>query len=242
MKTSRIIFNMLAMASLALVGNASADEITKEGYLTDTRGNVVKNNYNKCWRTGFWTPAMAIEECDPDLVKKVASAPIPTPTPKTPAPEPVSATPSPKPVAATPPPPPSSPGKATFSVDYSADALFGFDKAAVTPAGQQSLDKFTAELKGSNFEVIMITGHTDRLGPQKYNQKLSVQRAESVKSYLVKSAGIPADKIETRGANGANPVTKPGECKGNKATRKLIACLGPDRRVEVEVSATRTSK
>ena len=241
MKTSQIIFNMLAMPSLTLAGNVSADEVSKEGYLTETRGNVVKNNYNQCWRTGFWTPAMAIEECDPDLVKKVASAP----TPKTSAPEPVSAAPAAKPVAATPPPPPPPPPesrKATFSVDSSADALFGFGKATVTPAGQQALDKFATELKGANFEVITITGHTDRIGSQKYNQKLSAQRAEAAKAYLVESAGIPADKIEAKGVGEAYPVTKPGECKGNKATKKLIACLAPDRRVEVEVSATRTSK
>jgi len=238
MKISQIIFNMLAMVSLTSIGIASADEITKEGYVTDTRGNVVKNNYGKCWRTGFWTPAMAIEECDPDLVKKVTS----DPAPKASAPEPVSAAPAPKPVAVTTPPPRQEPRKATFSADSSADALFGFGKATVTPAGQEALDKFAAELKGADFDVITVTGHTDRIGSQKYNQKLSERRAEAAKAYLVKSAGIPADKIVAKGVDGSNPVTKPGECKGNKATRKLIACLGPDRRVEVEVSATRASK
>jgi len=228
---------MLAAASLTLAGSACADETTKEGYVTDTRGNVVKNNYNECWRTGFWTPAMAIKECDPDLIKKVASAPAP----KTSAPEPVAAAAAPasKPVAVAASP---EPRKTTFAADSSADALFGFDKSAVTPAGQQALDKFAAELKGANFDVITVTGHTDRIGSKKYNLKLSAQRAEAVKTYLVKSANIPADKIEAKGVNGDNPVTKPGECKGNKATKKLIACLGPDRRVEVEVSTTQTSK
>ncbi len=69
--------------------------------------------------------------------------------------------------------------------------------------------------------------------------KLSTHRAEAVKTYLVESAGIPADKIGAKGVDGANPVTKPGECKGTKPTKKLIACLQPDRRVEVEVSGTR---
>jgi OOP family OmpA-OmpF porin len=59
---------------------------------------------------------------------------------------------------------------------------------------------------------------------------------------MVESAGIPADKIEATGVDGSYPVTKPGECKGNKKTKKLVACLAPDRRVEVEVAATRTSK
>ncbi|MFA7238691.1 MAG: OmpA family protein [Sulfuricellaceae bacterium] len=235
MKTSKIIFNMLAAASLTLAGSAYADEATKEGYVTDSRGNVVKNNYNECWRTGFWTPAMAIKECDPDLIKKVASAPAP----KTSAPEPVTAAPASKPVAVAAPP---KPRKTTFATDSSADALFGFNKSAVTPAGQQALDKFAADLKNASFDVITVTGHTDRIGSKKYNLKLSAQRAEAVKAYLVKSANVPADKIEARGVNGDNPVTKPGECKGNKATKKLIACLAPDRRVEVEVSTTQTSK
>jgi len=241
MKTSRIIFKMLAMASLTLeIGNASADEITKEGYLIDTRGNVVKNSYNECWRTGYWTPAMAIEECDPDLVKKETSAPAP----KAAAPEPVAVAPAPKSMAVSPPPPAPAPAptKMIFSADSSADSLFGFGKATVTPSGKQALDKFAADLKGASFDVITVTGHTDRIGSHAYNMKLSTRRAEAVKAYLVESAGIPSDKITARGVDGSDPVTKPGECKGKKATKKLIACLQPDRRVEVEVSATRTSK
>ena len=72
--------------------------------------------------------------------------------------------------------------------------------------------------------------------------KLSTRRAETVQTYLVESAGIPAAKISARGVDGSDPVTKPGECKGEKATKKLIACLQPDRRVEVEVTATRASR
>ena len=72
--------------------------------------------------------------------------------------------------------------------------------------------------------------------------KLSMQRAETVQDYLVASAGIPAGKIVAKGVDGSNPVTKPGECKGEKATKKLIACLQPDRRVEVEVTATQAAR
>ena len=132
--------------------------------------------------------------------------------------------------------------KVTFSADSSADSLFDFDKSTVKPAGKQALDKFAVDLRGANFDVITVTGHTDRIGSHAYNMKLSTRRAEAVKTYLVESAGVPAGKIEARGVDGANPVTQPGECKGKKATKKLIACLGPDRRVEVEVVATRTSK
>lgn len=165
-------------------------------------------------------------------VEKPASAP------KAVEHEPVAVAPVPKPVVVAPPPP----KKVVFSADSSADALFDFGKAIVKPTGKQALDRFAADLKGADYEVITVTGHTDRIGSQKYNQKLSERRAEMVKAYLVESAGIPAGKIETKGVDGAEPVTKPGECKGKKATKALIACLAPDRRVEVEVAATRISK
>ena len=163
----------------------------------------------------------------------------PAPAPR--AAEPVAVTPAPKQVVVAP-PPPAPKKKMVFSADSSADALFGFDSAAITPSGKNALDKFAADLRGADYEVIIVTGHTDRIGSHKYNQQLSERRAEMVKAYLVESAGITADKIEARGAGRAEPVTKPGECKGTKASPELIACLAPDRRIEVEVSATRTSR
>lgn len=132
--------------------------------------------------------------------------------------------------------------KAVFAADSSAGSLFDFGKAIVKPEGKAAIDKFTADLKGAEFDVIKVTGHTDRIGSKAYNQKLSTRRAEAVKAYLVESAGIPADKIDAKGVDGSDPVTKPGDCKGKKRTKKLIACLAPDRRVEVEVTATRTAK
>ncbi|MDD2915207.1 MAG: OmpA family protein [Gallionella sp.] len=227
MKTSRIVLNTFAMAYLSLAGTVSASEINREGYMTDTRGDVVRSGAGQCWHTGSWTPAMAIEECDPSLVKKVTPKIAEAKTPAA----------APKPVAVTPP----AKRKMTFSADSSTDSLFGFGKATVSPSGQRALDKFADDLKGAKFEVITVTGHTDRIGSHAYNQKLSTRRAEAVKAYLVESAGIPADKITANGVDGSDPVTKPGECKGNKKTSKLIACLAPDRRVEVEVAATRTS-
>ncbi len=158
-----------------------------------------------------------------------------TPARQAPAPEYVAAAPAPQPAAVTPPPPPPAPTKVTFS----ADSLFDFDQATMKPAGKQAIDKFSSDLKGTDFDVINVTGHTDRLGSHAYNMKLSTRRAEAVKSYLVESAGIPSGKIGAKGVNGSEPVTKPGECKGSKPTKKLIACLQPDRRVEVEVSGTK---
>ncbi|MBC7917108.1 MAG: OmpA family protein, partial [Rhodoferax sp.] len=122
---------------------------------------------------------------------------------------------------------------------FTAESLFDFNQAIVKPSGKQALDKFSSDLKGASFDAIMVTGHTDRIGSQAYNLKLSTRRAEAVKSYLVQSTGIAADKISAKGVNGADPVTKPGDCVGMKATPKLIACLQADRRVEIEVTGTR---
>jgi hypothetical protein len=125
-------------------------------------------------------------------------------------------------------------------VTFSADSLFDFDKSTVKPAGRIDLDKFAVELKGVEFDVITVTGHTDRIGTQAYNQKLSERRAEAVNSYLVETAGVAGNKISAKGVNGSDPVTKPGDCKGTKVTQALIACLQPDRRVDIEVTGKRS--
>lgn len=152
------------------------------------------------------------------------------------APEPIAAASAPDPVAAVVVPPPVVvPTKVTFS----ADSLFDFNKAVVKADGKHALDTFSVNLKGTNYGVITVTGHTDRIGSHAYNMKLSTDRAEAVKAYLMESAGIPADKIGAQGVDGLDPVTKPGDCKGQKATKKLIACLQSDRRVDVEVFGTK---
>jgi OOP family OmpA-OmpF porin len=87
--------------------------------------------------------------------------------------------------------------------------------------------------------VITVEGHTDRLGSDAYNQRLSTRRAEAVKSYLVGTGGIDGTKISAVGKSESAPVTKPGDCTGTSASTKLLACLQPDRRVEVEVVGTR---
>jgi OOP family OmpA-OmpF porin len=168
----------------------------------------------------------------------------PTPAPRAETPEPVVAVVAfvvPPAPAVVPPPPPPVYRKAIFAADSSAGSLFDFGKAEVKPAGKEAIDKFTTDLKGANYQVIRVTGHTDRIGPHLYNQKLSQKRAEAIKAYIAESAGISEDKIEAKGVDGAGHLTKPGECKGKKVTAALKACLAPDRRVEVEVNATRTA-
>ena len=171
--------------------------------------------------------------------------PRPAPVYHTPPPEPVVVAPQPQPAYVPPPPappppaPPPPPPPRKVKVSFSADSLFDFNKAIEKPEGKAALDKFAADLKGTSYDVITVTGHTDRIGSHDYNMKLSQRRAETVKNYLVETAGIPADKISATGVNGADPVTKPEDCIGSKATKKLIACLAPDRRVDIEVTGTK---
>jgi OOP family OmpA-OmpF porin len=178
----------------------------------------------------------------PPPVAAMEPAPAPMPMHQ---PEPEPPPPPPPVVMAPPPAPPPAPPAPTPApripdrVSFSADSLFVFGKSDVTTAGMKSLDRLAAELNGASVEGIVVTGHTDRLGPHAYNQKLSTARAESVKAYLAKAAGLPADKIRAVGVDGAEPITRPGDCTGRSATPKLIACLQPDRRVDVEVTGTR---
>lgn len=164
----------------------------------------------------------------------------PQPVQRVAAPTYVAVAAEPAPVVAPPPPtpPPPPPPAAPMKVTFSADSLFDFDKASLKPAGRQQIDKFAADLKGVKYDAVTVTGHTDRIGAQAYNLKLSTRRADAVKAYLVES-GVPSSAIAVKGVNGSNPVTKPEDCKGRKPTARLIACLQPDRRVEVEVSGTR---
>jgi OmpA-OmpF porin, OOP family len=163
------------------------------------------------------------------IVKFGRGEEAPPPPPPPPAPEPVAAPPPP-------PPPPPPPVLVHKQVSFSADSLFDFAKDTVRPAGKVALNEFAAQLQGNNFTMITVIGHTDRIGSHAYNQALSARRAESVKAYLV-GTGIPADKIDARGVDGDDPVTKPEDCPGQARTPKLIACLQPDRRVVVDVTA-----
>ena len=203
--------------SLAFSTAAFAHTVEKEGYLIDNRGNVVKNNYKECWKTGYWTPAMAIAECDPDLVKKEEPKAAPAPA---------------APVAG--------PAPAAFAkITLQAETLFDFDKAVVRADGKSKLnDEVVTKMKQyPEVEVVLVTGHADRIGKEGYNQKLSEKRAAAVKEYLV-AKGIEANRVYTEGKGKKQPVTKPGQCKGPKS-KKVIDCLQPDRRVDIEVIGTK---
>jgi OOP family OmpA-OmpF porin len=171
------------------------------------------------------------------LVFPFGRAPARVPAPVVAAPAYVAPAPEPVVMAALPPVAVVVPPR--HRVSFSADSLFAFDAAEVRPEARAALDKFAKELGGTQFEVITVEGHTDRLGSTAYNQRLSVQRAESVKAYLVTSGGLDASKISAIGKGESTPVTKAEDCKGSQPGARLITCLQPDRRVEVEVTGTR---
>ena len=205
-----------AMAQQPLTDIKAATPVS--GYVQDARGNIVRDPFGLCWRTGYFTPALAQAECDPDLVPK-AAAPI-APPPVVPGAAPVT--------------PPAVP--AAEKITFAADAFFDFDKSTLKPEGKAKLDDLVSKLGGINLEVIIAVGHTDGIGSVAYNQKLSVRRAESVKAYLV-SKGIEANRVYTEGKGKSQPIA-PNTINGkdNPAGR------AKNRRVEIEVVGTRAAK
>jgi len=215
-KTAKQFWLVLAAALALGIGANTANAQVGEGYWGSS-GMYVKNATGLCWHAGYWTPAMATVECDPDLVpKKPAPAPAPVVTPPPPPPAPP-APPAPKPVSE--------------KITMAADAHFDFDKSVLKPEGKAKLDDLVSKLKTVNLEVIIAIGHTDSIGSNAYNQKLSVRRANAVKAYLV-SKGIEANRIYTEGKGETQPV----------ASNKTKEGRAKNRRVEIEVVGSRSSK
>jgi OmpA-OmpF porin, OOP family len=263
----RLVASSLALAAVIGVPSSVAfaqANPANTGYVVYATGtpdnNIVRsgrygtNNAtcNLCVRTGYWTPAMAIEQCDPDLVKKAAApapapaaAPAPTPAPARVTPAPAPAAPAPAPAAPAPAPAPvvqapavAPPAPAVQKITLASKALFAFDNATLKPEGQAVLDReIVSRIREvNNLELVLVTGHTDRLGSQEYNQKLSERRAAAVAGYLA-SKGVPRDRIETLGMGKTQPV--PGVACNMTNRKALIDCLQPHRRVEVEVKGAR---
>jgi OmpA-OmpF porin, OOP family len=246
--TRRLVSGVVVGAlAAAFAGSVAAQQADPKGYVPGVAGcnvqncgyvlsatgtpenNVVRSaayngarglSGNLCYRTGYWAPSMAIEACDPDLVPK---PPPPPPPPPAAAPPPPS-----------PPPPPPPPPPAVQKITLASKALFDFDKAVLKPEGKAAIDsEILSKLpQVQKLELVLVTGHTDRIGTQQYNQKLSERRADAVRDYLV-SKGVPKDKIETLGMGKTQPV--PGVVCTMTQMKALIACLAPNRRVEVEV-------
>ena len=129
------------------------------------------------------------------------------------------------------------------TITLKADALFAFDQGhlgGMLPAGRTELDKVAEKIRTGYARVdsIELVGHTDRLGSDAYNMRLSQERADTVKSYL-QQHGVAAP-ISAIGKGETQPVTH--GCVGEIATRALTECLQPDRRVEVIITGIRRGK
>jgi OOP family OmpA-OmpF porin len=217
--------NKLAVlfASVALATAAGAQ--TVDNWRNGAGDLVWKNGAGDlCWRGANWTPATAAKGCDGAIVPKPAVAVAPPAPAAKPAPAP-----APAPVAK--PAPVVVPAVAATKVTYAADAFFDFDKSALKPEGRAKLDDLIGKIKGINLEVIIAVGHTDSVGSNSYNQKLSVKRSESVKAYLV-SKGIEKNRVYTEGKGETQPV----------ADNKTSEGRSKNRRVEIEVVGTRANK
>src|SRR3954465_10318859 len=206
-------FTAAAAFALSAVSFSAAAQESTDAYVRSIPAGVfVKSPFGDCVRTGYWTPAMANSECDPDLVPKpAAAAPSAPPPPPPPAAAPAA---KPKPVAE--------------KITFAADVLFDFDKATLKPEGQSKLNDLASKVKDINLEVVIAIGHTDAIGADAYNQNLSVRRAESVKAYLV-SKGVEANRVYTEGKGEKQPV----------ASNKTKEGRQKNRRVEIEVIGTR---
>ncbi len=223
-----MLFASVALATTAVaqtrVTAANGGNVI-DNWQNGTGEYVWKNGTNElCWRDANWTPATAAVGCDGALVQAApAPAPAPAAAPAAPAARPAPA-PAPAPAAAPQPP-------AATKVTYAADAFFDFDKSVLKPEGKAKLDDLVGKVKDINLEVIIAVGHTDSVGTDAYNQKLSVRRAEAVKAYLV-SKGIEKNRVYTEGKGEKQPV----------ADNKTAEGRAKNRRVEIEVVGTRANK
>jgi OOP family OmpA-OmpF porin len=118
-----------------------------------------------------------------------------------------------------------------MKVTFAADAFFDFDKAVLKPEGRAKLDDLVSKIRDVNLEVIIAVGHTDWIGSNAYNQRLSVRRAEAVKAYLV-SRGIEKNRVYTEGKGKTQPI----------ADNRTAAGRARNRRVEIEVVGTRARR
>jgi OOP family OmpA-OmpF porin len=211
----------LTVSLAALTGAAFA----VPGYVTQGTSSEapLTSGSGLCWRTGDWSPDKAKDPCDP--VPRAAAPIAPVVRAPEPAPAPVA------PIAAAPLAAPPVIERVTLNTDV----LFEFNKAELLPGGQKKLDDLASTAQKAEVDRVVIVGHADRIGSDDYNKELSERRAMAVKDYLAQK-GAPADRVEAQGRGESEPLAQCGKMgKEVGANKKLVSCLQPDRRVEIEV-------
>ena len=199
--------------ALALAAGSVFANVTPN--LQDGSGNAVKDGSGAC----VVTSGQVLPEC-------AGVKAVPAPAPAAPARPAAPAAPTAPAAPAAPARP--APASVRQAVVIQADALFDFDKSVLRPDGRKSIDDALAKMGGVDLEMVIATGHTDSIGSDAYNQKLSERRAAAVKDYLV-SKGIPASKITTIGKGESQPV----------ATNKTAEGRQKNRRVDIEFKGVR---
>jgi len=203
--------SLIALAIAATYCQAQTADVNG-GYLTSSDGAPVRSAYGDCWRTVAWTEESASQECDPQLAAKEA--------PK-----------SPLMPAATPP----------TRLSFATEVLFDFEQTELDADGRKVLDDLASKLLAADIEKVTGTAHSDRIGAAAFNDRLSARRAEAIRVYLV-GKGVP-EKLLRFDAKGAREPMTVGRCDGmgpeTKQNVKLVACLQPDRRVDIEVWLSR---
>jgi len=195
---------MVVLAASALVSNiAVAHEGGKanEAYVGDMNKHYITDSSGNCVRTSSWSKETATKECNPELFpEKKAEAP------------------------AAPPPPPQ---PVYEKVTISATALFDFNKANLKDEGKAAIHKLdeTIKAKGAQVVDIDVIGHTDSVGPEEYNQQLSVRRATSVKDFMV-SEGIDPGIIDVSGKGESSPVADNSTKEGRAENRRVEIHIG----------------
>lgn len=206
--------------ALVASGTAMASEAhTKHGYTVSSQSQeIVRNSYGECWRNSYFDKATEGRiECGDAVAKTVEQAP-----------EYVDET-----------------------VSLSSKTLFGFDKDVLRPEAQANLNTLAQRLSNANVQTVRVEGHTDFMGSEQYNQALSERRANVVANYLV-SQGVASNKISAVGL-GESQAQMTATCeaevaqlgkKVSKAKKReaLIACIEPDRRVDVKIRSVVTKQ
>jgi len=202
------VFAVIATLSIA---PARAEEAA--GYLvTASDGTAVTTASGACVRTGQWTTGMRYRSCEPFPTAKLVPAAAKLASEESP-------------LLAEP-------------IRMSMNTLFDFDSALLRADAAPALDALAKRLTQGNYQKVDIVGHADRMGPGKYNQKLSEQRAEAVRDYLL-LRGLDATRVNTTGVGATEPLTGQ-ECRGVQG-QPLIYCLQRDRYTEITVRGTQSS-
>jgi len=196
-----------------------AEVSVSNGVATASEDKTIGNtllNLGAIFRFGAPAPMPVVAAAEPAAPAAVEPAPAAVVEPA-PAPAPVACKPN------------------LETVTVSAEKLFGFDKSQLQDGAKPILDETAAKIKANpELKAVIVTGHTDRIGSEAYNQKLSEKRANIVKEYLV-SQGVDSAIISSVGKGETDPVEA---CKGVKG-KKLISCLAPNRRVVISGEATK---